>query len=70
MLIAGTSAVVVPAAWFPNVVAENGGKLVEVNIDETPYSATAVASIRAPAGEALPKLLEAVRERRTGRQDK
>ncbi len=70
MLIAGTSAVVVPAAWFPNVVAENGGKLVEVNIDETPYSATAVASIRAPAGEALPKLLEAVRERHAGRPDK
>jgi NAD-dependent deacetylase len=62
MLIAGTSAAVVPAAWFPGIVSENGGALVEVNIEPTPYSESAVASIRAPAGEALPKLLEAVRQ--------
>jgi NAD-dependent deacetylase len=70
MLIAGTSAAVVPAAWFPGIVAENGGSLVEVNIDETPYSATAVASIRAPAGEALPQLVEAVGRMRDGRRSR
>jgi NAD-dependent deacetylase len=66
MLIAGTSAAVVPAAWFPSIVSENGGALVEVNIEPTPYTATATASIRAPAGEALPKLAEAVRRQRAG----
>jgi len=60
MLIAGTSATVVPAAWFPNLVHENGGALVEVNTEPTPYSDRAVASLRAPAGDALPRLAEAV----------
>ncbi len=64
MLIAGTSAAVVPAAWFPSIVSENGGGLVEVNIEPTPYTATATASIRAPAAEALPKLVETVRRLR------
>jgi NAD-dependent deacetylase len=54
----------VPAAWFPSIVSENGGALVEVNVEPTPYSATATASIRAPAGEALPKLAESVRRLR------
>ena len=64
MLIAGTSAAVVPAAWFPSIVSENGGTLIEVNTEPTPYSATAAASIRAAAGEALPKLVESVRRLR------
>ncbi len=67
MLIAGTSAAVVPAAWFPSIVSENGGALIEVNIEPTPYSATAAASVRAPAGEALPKLVVSVRRLRTER---
>ena len=65
MLIAGTSAVVVPAAWFPGIVTEHGGSLVEVNTEATPYTLTAAASVRAPAGEALPKLVEALRKLRS-----
>jgi NAD-dependent deacetylase len=61
VLIAGTSAVVYPAAAFPEMVLQNGGVAVEVNPDETPYSPHAVASLRGPAGEMLPLLVDAVR---------
>ncbi len=60
MLIAGTSATVTPAAWFPEMVLERGGALVEVNVDETPFSRHCVASLRAPAGEVLPSLVERI----------
>ena len=61
MLIAGTSASVTPAAWFPEMVLEHGGVLIEVNTEPTPFSRQALACIHAPAGEALPKLVQAVR---------
>ncbi len=60
ILIAGTSATVVPAAWFPEVVLNNGGSLIEVNTDPTPFTPHCVASLRGPAGELLPRLVEAV----------
>ena len=46
MLIAGTSATVTPAAWFPEVVLQNGGTLIEVNVEATPFTAQCVASLR------------------------
>jgi len=61
MLIAGTSATVTPAAWFPEMVLERGGALVEVNVEPTPFSPHCVASIRAPSGEALPQIVERVK---------
>ncbi|MDP9236809.1 MAG: hypothetical protein M3P30_05335 [Chloroflexota bacterium] len=61
MLIAGTSASVTPAAWFPQMVLERGGVLVEVNTEPTPFTRQALASIRAPAGEALPQLVDRIR---------
>ena len=62
VLLIGTSAVVYPAAEFPVIVYRQGGKLVEVNPQETPLSDLCSAVLRAPSGEALPKLLERVRE--------
>jgi NAD-dependent deacetylase len=64
VLIAGTSATVYPAAAFPEMVLQRGGRLVEVNTDETPFSPHAVASLRGPAGEILPALVEAVVSRK------
>jgi NAD-dependent deacetylase len=60
MLIAGTSATVTPAAWFPEMVLERGGTLVEVNPEPTPFSARAAAALRQPAGTALPALVRTV----------
>jgi NAD-dependent protein deacetylase/lipoamidase len=66
VLIAGTSAVVYPAAHFPEMVLQNGGAAIEVNIDETPYSPHTVASLRGRAAEMLPLLVERVIARRAG----
>jgi NAD-dependent deacetylase len=66
MLIAGTSATVTPAAWFPQVVLERGGVLVEVNVDETPLSSLCEASLRGAAGVVLPELVDAVEAARCG----
>lgn len=60
VLIAGTSAVVYPAAHFPEMVLQQGGIAVEVNPDETPYSRYAAVVLRGPSGEMLPALAEAV----------
>jgi NAD-dependent deacetylase len=58
-LVLGTSAVVQPAASLPLLAQQNGAKLVEVNLEETPLSAQADASFWGKAGELLPRLLEA-----------
>ncbi|MEX2245932.1 MAG: Sir2 family NAD-dependent protein deacetylase [Dehalococcoidia bacterium] len=62
ILIAGTSASVVPAAWFPQLVLERGGTLVEVNTEPTPFSPACAAVLRGPAGELLPVLVKCVEE--------
>ena len=54
MLVAGTSAVVHPAASLPLVALQNGARLVEVNPAETPLSAHAHEILRDPAAKALP----------------
>ena len=59
-IIAGTSAAVVPAAYFPEIVLRAGGTIVEVNTDDTPFTPHAAAVLRGPAGEMLPALVEAL----------
>ena len=59
-LSVGTSSLVYPAAALPLEVLENGAVLVEVNPDETPLSAHADQILRGPAGEMLPRLVEAI----------
>jgi len=61
MLVVGTSATVYPAAEFPLSVRRRGGDLIEVNPHETEISALCTVCLRAPAGEALPLLVERLR---------
>ncbi|GBD25363.1 NAD-dependent protein deacylase [bacterium HR30] len=61
MLVVGTSATVYPAAGFPLDVHQRGGALVEINPYETELTPYCTVTVRAPAGEALPKIVEAVR---------
>jgi NAD-dependent deacetylase len=65
MLLVGTSAVVYPAAEFPLIAARAGASLIEVNPMETPLSGLCQATLRAPAGEALPALVERLRTARS-----
>lgn len=62
MLLVGTSAVVYPAAGFPVDVKMSGGKLIEVNPNETPLTELCDVILRAPAGTSLPMVVERVRE--------
>jgi len=61
MLIAGTSAVVYPAASFPQMIKEQSGCLIEVNLYDTPLTPLADCSLKGPFGEILPALVERVR---------
>ena len=54
----GTSAVVYPAAEFPLMAKRRGAPLIEINPEETALSDIADVVIRAPAGVALPQLVE------------
>ncbi len=60
MIVAGTSALVTPAANLPMIVKRNAGRLVEVNIMESQISYTCDVSVFAPSGESLPLLVEEV----------
>jgi len=62
MLIAGTSASVVPAAYYPEQVLQRGGELVEVNIEPTPFTPHCAAVLRGPSAELLPQLVVRIEE--------
>jgi NAD-dependent deacetylase len=65
MLVAGTSALVYPAASFPQMLKEGGGVLIEVNLYDTPLTPLADCSLRGSFGEILPTLVEQVRAKLT-----
>ena len=54
---AGTSAVVYPAAHFPELAKRTGAILIEVNLEPTPLSALADFSFMGKTGELLPLLI-------------
>lgn len=60
-LVVGTSAVVYPAADFPIMAKQHGALLIEINPDETPLTPIADIVVRAPAGTALPAIVEHIR---------
>ncbi|GIW15301.1 MAG: NAD-dependent deacylase [Tepidiforma sp.] len=57
-LTIGTSAVVYPAADFPVLAKRRGAPLIEINPETTALSEIADVIIRAPAGVALPALVD------------
>jgi len=65
-LSVGTSAVVYPAAQFPMEARAGGAYVAEINPDTTGITDDVDEAIRAPAGEALPALRDAVAARTSG----
>lgn len=61
MLTLGTSGVVTPAALLPGYAKRAGAKIVEINATGSYFSQIDDFAIVAKAGEALPKVVEAVR---------
>ena len=62
-LCVGTSAVVFPAADLPLEALEHGAYVADVNPDTSAVSGKAHVHLQAPAGEALPALVDAVAAR-------
>lgn len=62
-LLVGTSAVVYPAAMFPQLAYQRGAQLIEIDPEPTALTELATVALRGAAGEMLPLLLRAVRER-------
>lgn len=56
-LVIGTSAVVYPAAGIPLATLHAGGRIIEVNPQETDLTGMAEVALRGAAGEVLPELL-------------
>lgn len=56
-IVAGTSAVVYPAAGLAPLARAAGAKIIEVNLEETPFSEEVDCSLRGRAGELLPQLI-------------
>ena len=56
-IVAGTSALVQPAASVPLATLESGGKIIEINPEPTPLSGVAAVSLRGGSGEVLPLLV-------------
>jgi NAD-dependent deacetylase len=57
-IVAGTSALVQPAASVPLGTLEGGGKIIEVNPDPTPLTPHSAVALRGASGEVLPRLVE------------
>jgi NAD-dependent deacetylase len=67
MIVAGTSATVRPASYFPMQVRERGGTLIEVNLYESEMTPLCTVSVRGTSGEVLDKLAQTVRTLQTSR---
>ena len=57
-LIVGTSGLVYPAAGFGAIAKQAGAYIVEINLDSTPQSSLADASLQGRARDLVPLLLE------------
>lgn len=63
LLIVGTSALVSPANTIPGMAKKRGGKLIEINKEETHLTGTMTdVFLHGSAGELIPSLVEEVRE--------
>jgi NAD-dependent deacetylase len=56
-LVAGTSAVVYPAAGLVPYARQSGARVIEVNLEPTPFSGIVDCTLPGKAGEILPQLL-------------
>lgn len=56
-IVVGTSALVYPAMYIPEIAKREGAFLIEVNLEETPITPKADVSLFGKAGEILPLLL-------------
>lgn len=56
-LVVGTSAVVYPAAGLIPYARQKGARVIEVNLEETPFSSSVDCALQGKAAEILPQLI-------------
>jgi NAD-dependent deacetylase len=56
-LVVGTSALVHPAAGLDDLTHRGGGRVIEVNVADTPLTGRASVALRGPAASIVPELL-------------
>jgi len=61
VLVIGTSGVVYPAAYIPQIVKETGGRVIEINTERSGITPIADVFIRGKAGEVMESLLGKIR---------
>ena len=61
-LVIGTSSLVYPAAGLPDIVSARGGRVIEINPRATPLTSRVDLYWEASAGEALPQLVELLKD--------
>jgi NAD-dependent deacetylase len=64
LIVVGTSGAVYPVASFPQTVKDKGGYVLEVNVEPTPISSIADASLYGNSGDILPMLVRWMKEKR------
>lgn len=57
-IVVGTSALVYPAMYIPEIAKREGAFLIEVNLEETPLTSKADISLFGKAGEIVPHIFE------------
>ncbi len=62
-IVIGSTLVVYPAALMPVYAVESGARLVIINLSSTPMDHQAAVVLRAKAGEVMPLVLKAVKEK-------
>lgn len=62
-IVIGSTLVVYPAAYMPTYAVSAGARLVIINLSPTPMDHQATVLIRAKAGEAMPKVVQNVKEK-------
>jgi NAD-dependent deacetylase len=62
LLVAGTSALVYPAAGLVPLARSSGATVIEVNLEPTPLSSSVDVALTGRAGEILPQLIAAAHE--------
>lgn len=58
LLVAGTSAQIYPAAGLVPLAQRHGARVIEINMEETPFSGTVDCALRGHSGELLPVLID------------
>jgi len=56
LLVVGTSAQVYPAAGLIPLAHQSGARVIEINVEPTPYSGMVDCALQGPAAELLPQL--------------